>query len=124
MNDENFDLNRFIDMFDKAMSSDNPTVKKCFNNLLLVVAIAHAEEDVDNTKGNKIGPLRELVMKVDELERRLLKIEYINQVNMQPPQSPFTQTWTTTTGGNGYVQPNSEPYSISSTHSGYSTKFN
>mgnify|MGYP003341701545 FL=1 len=107
MSKENFDLNKFIDMFDTAMNSDNPTVKKCFNNLLLVVAIAHAEEDVDNIKGNKIGPLRELVMKVDELERRILKIEYINQVNMQPPQSPFTQTWTTT------------PYSISSTPSGY-----
>lgn len=123
MSKENFDLNKFIDMFDTAMNSDNPTVKKCFNNLLLVVSIAHAEDDVNDNNGRTIGPLRELVMKVDELERRLLKIEYINQVNMQPPQSPFTQTWTTT-AGNGYVQPNSGPYSISSTPSGYSTKFN
>jgi hypothetical protein len=39
---EEIDLEKFVDMFDTAMNSDNPAVKRCFNNLLMVVALAHA----------------------------------------------------------------------------------
>ena len=67
----NFDLEQFVDMFDTAMSSNNPTVKKCFNNLLMVVALAHAED-----KEKHIGPLRSLVEKVDLLEKRLSDVEH------------------------------------------------
>lgn len=59
------DLEVFVDMFDTAMNSENPAVKKCFNNLLLVVALAHTS---DGTK-NDIGPLRSLVNRVSALER-------------------------------------------------------
>ena len=67
---ENFDLEQFVDMFDTAMNSDNPTVKKCFNNLLMVVALAHAE-----VKERHIGPLRKLVDDLAYVSRRLEEIE-------------------------------------------------
>ena len=114
MNEE-LDLEKFVELFDAAMSSDNPTVKKCFNNLLMVVAFAHSgDEKVKN------GPLTKLVTDVNALkgqyeaisaELRLLRMQ------MQPntPQFPAFpyQTYTTTgaSGTSGYCyDPSIIPY--------------
>lgn len=118
MNNEEFNLEQFVDMFDTAMSSDNPTVQKCFKNLLLVVAIAHAEDVCDKTE----GPLRGLVRRVDELERKLVNLEYLQRnhqfpsvpsmpLTTRPYNNPYTNPYSLV-GGNGYVQPNSGATSI------------
>lgn len=111
MNNKEFDLEQFVDMFDTAMNSDNPTVQKCFNNLLMVVALAHAED-----KDVHYGPLRKLVDDVNDLKRRLTIME---SSVMSSKNTPYTgginnPIWvSTTTTGSGYVPPNSGPYSIS-----------
>lgn len=72
-NNAEFDLELFVDMFDTALASDNPTVKKCFNNLLMVVSLVHAEDKDDQL----IGPLRKLVNDVENLTSRIICIENI-----------------------------------------------
>ena len=50
-----FDLEQFADLFDQAMTSDNPTVKRAFKNLLMVAAITESDEK------KVVGPMREPV---------------------------------------------------------------
>lgn len=70
MTDEDFDLETFVDLFDTAMSSDNPTVRRAFKNLMMVTALAEAEN------GNKTGPLRNVVEKIKSYESRLSALEW------------------------------------------------
>jgi hypothetical protein len=93
---EEIDLERFVELFDTAMNSENPAVQKCFNNLMLVVALVHAED-----KTPSIGPLRKLVTEVRELQQRVYRIESETHAKRNP--YIHDHTWTTT--GHGYVPP-------------------
>lgn len=91
---EDFDLEKFVDLFDTAMSSDNPTVKKAFKNLMLVAALVEAENE------NKTGPLRSLVTEVRNLQHRMTIIEMSKPAMGQtgPVGVPYTApTWITST---------------------------
>jgi hypothetical protein len=67
-----FDLETFVDLFDTAMTSDNPAVKKAFKNLLMIAAIVHAKQDEFDSRK---GPLRRLVDDIHNLNRRLTNLE-------------------------------------------------
>ena len=62
---EQFDLKEFAQMFDAALASDNPGVKKALRNFMMVTALVHAQEDGDE---RVMGPLETLVKKVADLE--------------------------------------------------------
>jgi hypothetical protein len=64
---EDFDITEFAQMFDAALASDNPAVKKALRNFMMVAAIVHAQE-LDATE-RTMGPLETLVKKVSDLER-------------------------------------------------------
>jgi hypothetical protein len=68
---EQFDLKEFAQMFDAALASDNPAVKKALRNFMMVAAIVHAEEVGDE---RIMGPLETLVKKVGDLERMVYDI--------------------------------------------------
>ena len=105
---ENFDLEQFVDMFDTAMNSDNPTVKKCFNNLLMVVALAHAED-----KEKHIGPLRKIVDDLAYVSRRLEEIERTIRImnnSTGPSGTPYNYN---STSGMSYTIANGGAYSTS-----------
>lgn len=70
---EDFDLNEFAKMFDAALASDNPAVKKALRNFMMVTAIVHAQE-LDEAERN-MGPLETLVRKVLELDKRIRQVE-------------------------------------------------
>lgn len=89
-----FDLETFVDLFDTALTSDNPTVKRAFKNLLMVSAIASAEE---NLQVLRQGPLRRLVEDMKNLNQRLSNLEGAGAY--RAPYSPNTNT------GNPPVQP-------------------
>lgn len=59
-------------MFDAALASDNPGVKKALRNFMMVTAIVHAEEQTG--EGRPMGPLETLVKKVADLERMVYEI--------------------------------------------------
>lgn len=93
--DQEFDLEKFVDLFDTAMSSDNPTVKKAFKNLLMVAALVEGEN-----QDPKIGPLRGLLKSVENLQQRVSSLEINNNMHKAygptittTPYTPSMPTW-------------------------------
>jgi hypothetical protein len=70
---EDFDIREFAQMFDAALASDNPAVKKALRNFMMVAAIVHAEEQ--NGEERLMGPLETLVKKVGDLERMVYELQ-------------------------------------------------
>jgi hypothetical protein len=64
---EDFDITEFAKMFDAALASDNPAVKKALRNFMMVAAIVHTPE-LDTAERN-MGPFETLLKKVSDLER-------------------------------------------------------
>jgi hypothetical protein len=116
---EDFDINEFARMFDAALASDNPAVKKALRNFMMVTAIVHSKEQP--TPALTIGPLERLVKKVEELERMVYELQnnrtYKNQyrdykdyyynnptwVYQQPTTSVSTTSGTTWNDTYGYT---------------------
>ena len=90
-----FDLETFIDLFDTAMTSDNPAVKKALKNLILISTLVDAKSDYVS----RHGPLRRLVEDIKHLNQRLqtLEMEKSYKTTYTPPT---TGTWPP-----GYNQP-------------------
>lgn len=69
-----FDLDRFINMFDEALTSQDPRVIDALRGLLMIVTLTRpeAKSAIDNQHR---GPLRRLVDDVTNLNRRLGAVE-------------------------------------------------
>lgn len=81
------DLENLLKLFDYALSSDNPAVKKALKNLLLVVSIVEPQEDA-----GKPGPLAEIKMELQILRAEIAALK--NSANLR---------------GNTYTHPPSYP---------------
>jgi len=66
-----FDLERFIDLFDEAMTSKDPRVVETLRNLLMIVALTRPETHEEH--GRRSGPLRRLFEDVNDLNRRVTR---------------------------------------------------
>ena len=66
-----FDLDRFINMFDEALTSQDPRVIDALRGLLMIVALTRPEAKTSIER----GPLRRLVDDVTNLNRRLGAVE-------------------------------------------------
>jgi hypothetical protein len=66
-----FDLDRFIRMFDEALTSEDPRVIDALRGLLMIVALTRPEARTSIER----GPLRRLVNDVTNLNRRLGAVE-------------------------------------------------
>lgn len=91
---EDFDLKEFACMFDTALASDNPAVKKALRNFMMVTALVHAQEEVENDE-RLAGPLETLVKQLDDLQRRLSRVEAerYNTTRSYPSSGPYDNTW-------------------------------
>lgn len=102
-----FDLEKFVDLFDTAMSSDNPTVQRALRNLLMIAAMVDAE---NTDTAVRQGPLRRLIEDQQNIVRRLQDLEnkqaWTNTPNTYPyippgtsnpnvPLGPYTMPGTT-----------------------------
>jgi hypothetical protein len=112
-----FDLETFVDLFDTAISSDNPAVQRALKNLLMIAAIVNAE---DPEAGMRQGPLKRVLEDQRNIIRRLDRIESDKIYPQQPspyipptgapfgpvPLGPYytPQTWPST--GTGSPPPN------------------
>ena len=69
-----FDLDRFINMFDEALTSQDPRVINALRGLMMIVTLTmpEAKTAIDNQHR---GPLRRLVDDVTNLNRRLGAVE-------------------------------------------------
>jgi hypothetical protein len=116
-----FDLETFVDLFDTAMSSDNPAVQRALKNLLMIAAIVNAE---DPEAGMRQGPLRRVLEDQKNIASRLSRIENEKVYTQGPvphtpggfphtsvplgpyyPPKPLRTTWHTTDTGFGDVPP-------------------
>jgi hypothetical protein len=89
-----FDLETFVDLFDTAMSSDNPAVKRALKNLILISALVDAKSEHEI----RVGPLRRLVEDIKHLNQRLQTLEM--EKSYKTTYTPTTGTWPP-----GVVQP-------------------
>ena len=76
-----FDLDRFIRMFDEALTSEDPRVIDALRGLLMIVTLTRPESKTSIER----GPLRRLVDDVTNLNRRLGAVE--NRVMRESSQN-------------------------------------
>ena len=68
-----FDLERFIDMFDEAMTSSDPRVIETLRSLMMIVTLTRSETQMNHGRNN--GPLRRLYEDLHDLNRRMHRLE-------------------------------------------------
>lgn len=69
-----FDLERFIDMFDTAMTSEDPRVVETLRKLLMIITLTQPETgSVANDRHQ--GPLRRMFEDMNHLNRRMHDME-------------------------------------------------
>jgi hypothetical protein len=66
-----FDLESFIELFDEALTSDDPSVQKTLQHLMVICALARNHQN----HNPRSGPLRRLFDDMRELHRRLERLE-------------------------------------------------
>lgn len=87
-----FDLETFVDLFDTAMSSDNPAVQRALKNLVLISAMVNAQQ---NPEGLRKGPLRRLVDDIQHLNKRIGQLESAGAYRSSYPITPNPGTTST-----------------------------
>lgn len=88
-----FDLERFIDLFDEAMTSKDPRVVETLRNLLMIVTLTRPE--IYNKHNRQSGPLRRLFEDMHDLNRRIrhLEEEQYKQHQQRERDEVYNKTW-------------------------------
>ena len=68
-----FDLERFVDMFDEALTSQDPRVMDSLRSLMMKVTLTRPESKTEHSLRN--GPLRRLFEDMNHLNRRMYDME-------------------------------------------------
>jgi hypothetical protein len=68
-----FDLERFINLFDEAMTSKDPRVVETLRNLLMIVTLTRPETYSEQDR--RSGPLRRLYEDVNDLNRAVSRMQ-------------------------------------------------
>jgi hypothetical protein len=71
-----FDLERFINMFDEALTSRDPRVIDALRGLMMMVTLTRSETR-DVMEDRRTGPLRRLLEDVNDLHNRISRLEEI-----------------------------------------------
>ena len=103
---EQFDIKEFAQMFDAALASDNPSVKKALRNFMMVAALVHAQEL--NEDERLAGPFETLLKEVSDLKRMVYELQnnrvtrdqyYKDYYNNPWSGTPYITSTTSTTSG-------------------------
>ena len=88
-----FDLERFIDLFDEAMTSKDPRVVETLRNLMMIVTLTRPE--TYNKHDRKSGPLRRLFEDMHDLNRRIrhLEEEQYKHEQQSEREEVYNKTW-------------------------------
>lgn len=82
-----FDLEAFVELFDEALTSDDPSVQKTLQHLMVICALARNHSG----HASKEGPLRRAFDDIQNLHRRINVLEMKHQQDMfKAPQQPHS----------------------------------
>jgi hypothetical protein len=70
-----FDLERFVDMFDEAMTSRDPRVMDALRGLMMIVTLTRPESRDSGLHDRNAGPLRRLYEDMNHMHRRIERVE-------------------------------------------------
>jgi hypothetical protein len=87
-----FDLERFIDMFDEALTSQDERVVNALRSLMMMVILTQHESRNPMTDRNA-GPLRRMYDDINSINRRLSRVEEESRYNQIRPQAETMGTW-------------------------------
>lgn len=89
-----FDLDRFVDLFDEAMTSKDPRVIETLRNLMMIVTLTRPE--TYNRHDRKSGPLRRLFEDMHDLNRRVSRMEeeQYKHERQREREEVYNKTWT------------------------------
>jgi hypothetical protein len=93
-----FDMDRFIKLMDQALTSKDPRVKDALRSLLMIVALTDPEPE---SREEELGPLRQMVEDLWNLNRRLNTVEDELRRQKYEQTHPQITPWTA---------PNTGPY--------------
>jgi hypothetical protein len=91
-----YDLDRFVEMFDEALTSNDPRVKNALRQLMMMVILTSNEhEDRVQTRSHREGPLRRMQEDVRDMatrmhmfDEKIRRLEHdLSRVLSQPPAS-------------------------------------
>jgi hypothetical protein len=68
-----FDLERFVNMFDEALTSQDPRVMDSLRSLMMIVTLTRPEINMEPSRNH--GPLRRLLEDISHLNRRIYNLE-------------------------------------------------
>ena len=87
-----FDLERFINLFDEAMTSKDPRVVETLRNLLMIVTLTRPETYEEH--GRRSGPLRRLFEDMNDLNRSMHRMqEEIQHLNNRFARAEQPYRW-------------------------------
>ena len=87
-----FDLERFIDMFDEALTSQDPRVMNALRSLMMMVTLTRPEIKMEHSRRD--GPLRRLFEDMNHLNRRMHDME--DKVNAMSRSSDSSEKYSYT----------------------------
>ena len=89
-----YDLERFVEMFDEAITSDDPRVKNALRQLMMMVILTSNEhEDRVQSRSHREGPLRrmqedvrDVATRMHMIDEKIRRLEHdLSRVLNQPP---------------------------------------
>ena len=87
-----FDLERFVDMFDTAMTSNDPRVVETLRKLMMIVALTAPESN--NEHGRNYGPLRRMFDDMHNLNRSIGRLQdEINDIRYRERSQVEARSW-------------------------------
>ncbi len=89
-----FDLERFIDMFDEAINSKDERVVNALRSLMMIVTLTRSESRDSGLHDRNAGPLRRVFEDMNHLNRRLHDIEDTIRRMQRSPLEEREYTWT------------------------------
>jgi hypothetical protein len=89
-----YDLDRFVELFDEALTSNDPRVKNALRQLMMMVILTSNEhEDRVRAHSHREGPLRrmqedvrDMATRMHKLDEQIRRMEFeIRRIDNQPP---------------------------------------
>jgi hypothetical protein len=88
LDQSDFDLDRFVDLFDEALTSTDPRVVETLRKLMMIVTLTRPESS--QSWNHHRGPLRRMMEDINHLHRRIERVEEeTRQARNQARNSPY-----------------------------------